>query len=116
MIETIIKIGLTSVLVVAIAEISKRSSFFGALLASLPLTSILAMIWLYVDTGDGEKIASLSTGIFWLVLPSLILFVALPLLLRAGIAFAPSLVVAAGLTILGYVAMVYLLRHFEITL
>ncbi len=116
MIETIIKVGLTSILVVAIAEISKRSSFFGALVASLPLTSILAMIWLYTETGDAEKIASLSTGIFWLVLPSLILFIALPVLLRAGVAFAPSLAIAAGLTILGYFAMVFGLRQLGVAL
>ncbi|MGH1417781.1 MAG: DUF3147 family protein [Hyphomicrobiaceae bacterium] len=116
MIESIIKVGITSILVVAIAEISKRSSLFGALIASLPLTSILAMIWLYFDTGDSEKIATLSSGIFWLVLPSLILFIVLPILLRAGVAFAPSLAIAAGLTAIGYVAMVYLLKKFGISL
>ena len=64
---------MTAVLVVAISEVAKRSSLLGAVLASIPLTSVLAMIWLYADTGDAEKVADLATGIFWLVLPSLAL-------------------------------------------
>ena len=116
MLESIVKVGLTSILVVAIAEISKRSTFFGALIASLPLTSILAMIWLYADTGDAEKIASFATGVFWLVIPSLILFITLPLLLRAGLGFAPSLAIAATLTITGYFLMFFVLRQLGITI
>ena len=114
MIETIIKIGLTSLLVVAIAEAAKRSSMLGALIASLPLTSILAMIWLYADTGDVEKVANLATGVFWLVIPSLILFITLPLLLRSGFGFVPSLMLASVCTITGYFAMIYVLRFFDI--
>jgi hypothetical protein len=88
MLYATIKVLLTSVLVVAVSEAAKRSALFGAIIASIPLTSVLAMIWLYVDTGDTEKVARLATGIFWLVLPSLVLFLALPLLLRAGVDFA----------------------------
>lgn len=115
MLQTAVKVLVTSVLVVAIAEAGKRSSLLGALLASLPLTSLIAMIWLYADTRDGEKVADLASSIFWLVLPSLILFVALPLLLRRGVPFAASLAVASALTVAGYFAMLALLRRFGIT-
>jgi hypothetical protein len=114
--QTVVKFLLTSLIVVAIAEAGKRSSLLGALLASLPLTSLLALIWLYADTRDAEKVADLATGIFWLVLPSLILFVALPLLLRRGLPFAPSLAVASALTIVGYFAMLAGLKRFGIEL
>mgnify|MGYP001820644796 CR=1 FL=1 len=107
MLYVTIKVLLTSVLVVAVSEAAKRSALFGALIASLPLTSILAMIWLYVDTGDTEKIARLSNGVFWLVLPSLVLFLSLPVLLRAGLGFYPSLGISIGLTIGAYFAMLY---------
>lgn len=107
MLYVTIKVLLTSVLVVAVSEAAKRSALFGALIASLPLTSILAMLWLYVDTGDTEKIARLSTGVFWLVLPSLVLFLSLPVLLRAGLGFYPSLSASIGLTIGAYFAMLY---------
>jgi len=66
-----IKILLTAGIVVAVSEASKRSSILGGLLASLPLISFLGMIWLYIDTGSTEKVAELSSSIFWLVLPSL---------------------------------------------
>jgi hypothetical protein len=104
------KVFLTSVLVVAVSETAKRSALFGAIIASVPLTSVLAMIWLYIDTGDREKVAQLATGIFWLVLPSLVLFIALPVLLRAGIDFYASLAASVALTVAAYFAMIYTLR------
>ncbi len=69
--QFLVKIAITVAVVVAVAEISKRSSFWGAVLASLPLTSLLAFVWLYTDTGDTQQIAGLARGIFWLVLASL---------------------------------------------
>ena len=76
-----IKTLLSAILIVAIAELGKRSSFWGAALASLPLTSLLAMIWTYLDTRDTAQIAATASSIFWLVIPSLLLFLLLPLLL-----------------------------------
>lgn len=111
-----LKIGLSALILVAIAEIAKRSSFWAAALASLPLTSLLAFIWLYVDTGDTQKIAALSSGIFWLVLPSLLLFVLLPMLLRSGVGFWISLLTASAATALAYLGMIKLLALFDIEL
>ena len=110
------KIGLSALILVAIAEIAKRSSFWAAALASLPLTSLLAFIWLYVDTGDMQKIATLSSGIFWLVLPSLLLFVLLPILLRSGLGFWLSLLTASTATALAYLGTIKLLALFGIKL
>lgn len=110
MLYATLKVLLTSVLVVAVSEAAKRSALFGAVIASIPLVSVLAMIWLYVDTGDVEKVARLAAGIFWLVLPSLVLFVTLPLLLRAGVDFYVSLGASIALTVGAYFATVYTLR------
>jgi hypothetical protein len=115
MLQTVIKVAITSVLVVAIAEASKRSVLLAAVLASLPLTSLLAMGWLYWETGDANKIADLSLAIFWLVLPSLILFVALPLFIRAGVGFGFSLAIAIALTAGGYALLLAILRQFGVT-
>lgn len=109
-----LKIGLSALILVAIAEIAKRSSFWAAALASLPLTSLLALVWLYVDTGDTQKIAALSSGIFWLVLPSLLLFVLLPILLRHGVGFWTSLALSSAATALAYAGMIRLLALFNI--
>lgn len=111
-----LKVLITAVLVVAISEVSKRSSTLGAVIASLPLTSLLAFVWLYGETGDTAKIANLSQSIFWYVLPSLVLFVALPLLLSRGFGFWPSLAIAAALTFAAYLAMTAILTRLGIAL
>jgi hypothetical protein len=116
MLAAAIKVIATAILVVAISEVAKRNSLLGALLASIPLTSVLAMIWLYADTGDALRVADLASGIFWLVLPSLVLFIALPLLLRAGWSFAPSLAASCGLTIAAYFLMLAVLKRFGIAI
>ena len=86
------------------------SSLFTAVLASLPLTSILAMTWLYIETRDTEKVASLSVGIFGAVLPSLLFFIALPLLLRSGARFSWAMLSAAMLMFIAYSGYVILGR------
>jgi hypothetical protein len=111
-----VKIAVTAAVVVAVAEIAKRSSLWGAVLASLPLTSLLAFVWLYVETGNTQSIASLSHSIFWLVLASLPLFLVLPLLLRSGWSFWPSLGGACILTVGAYFGLVWLLGRFHVQL
>ena len=109
-----IKVAVTAAVVVAVSEIAKRSTFWAAGLASLPLTSLLAFVWLYVDTGDTQRIASLSHGIFWLVLPSLTLFLLLPQLLRVGLSFWPSLGASCAATAAAYLGMIWCLAKFGV--
>ncbi len=111
-----LKIGLSALILVAVAEVAKRSTFWAAALASLPLTSLLAFVWLYLDAGDTQKVAALASGIFWLVLPSLLLFVLLPILLRSGWGFWASLAVSSAATALVYLGMIRLLAAFGIRL
>ena len=106
-----IKVALSAGVIVAVAEIAKRSSFWAAALASLPLTSLLAFVWLYLETGDIQKITTLAQGIFWLVIPSLLLFVLLPVMLRAGWGFWVSLAASSCATAIGYVCMVWALAR-----
>lgn len=110
------KIIITTLLVVLISEIAKRNSFMGAILASVPLVSVLAMLWLYIDTKDIANVSALSTSIFWLVLPSLALFVTLPLLLKQEINFYLSMSISIGVTALCYWLMVSVLDNFGIRL
>lgn len=112
--QLIVKILITAAVVVAVAEIAKRSTLWGAALASLPLTSLLAFVWLYLDTGDTRRVADLSQGIFWLVLPSLLLFVVLAFLLRSGWAFWYSLGVSCVVTAAAYFAMLWSLERLGI--
>jgi len=113
---TLLKFAISAALIVGVSEVAKRSSFFGGLLGSLPLVSLLAMIWLYRDTRDAQKVAALSTSIFWLVLPSLTLFLALPALLKRGVNFYPALAVSAVVMLACYGAMVFALGKFGVKL
>jgi len=111
-----LKIIITTILIVAISEISKRSTFVGAILASVPIVSVLAMIWLYVDTKNITKVSALSMSVFWLVLPSLTLFVSLPMLLKQNINFYLSISISIFVTILSYWLMISVLNYFGIKL
>jgi len=113
MLQDIVKVILTAVIVVVVAELAKRNSSWAAVLAALPLTSLLAFVWIYLDTGDTARIASMSLSIIWLVLASLPLFLLLFALLRAGWGFWPSLGVACAAAALAYVGTIWLLGHWD---
>ena len=116
MIYLITKFALSAALLVAVSEIAKRSSFMGGLLASLPLASVLAMAWLYHETRDTQKVAALSTSIFWLVFPSLVLFLAMPALLKRGVNFYPALALSVAAMVTCYGGTVFLLGKIGIKL
>jgi len=99
------KAAISGVIVAAVSEIARRYPGWGGLVASLPLTSLLAMLWLYRDTGDAGRVAELSTSTMWFFLPSIPLFIALPLLIRSGFGFWASIAIVVGLTLALYAIM-----------
>ena len=107
----VIKLALTAGIVVLVSEVARRSTLLGGFLAALPLVSLLAMIWLYVDTGDTVQVAGLSRTIFWLVLPSLPLFLVLPWLLEARMRFTPALLLSLAVTAACYGIVVVILKR-----
>ncbi|MGH8157444.1 MAG: DUF3147 family protein [Rhodanobacter sp.] len=110
------KIFITVVLVIAVSEVGRRSSLWGAILASLPSTSLLAFMWLYAGTGNAESVAKLSHSIFWLILASLPLFLVLPALLRRGITFWPALAASCCVTVVAYFGLVWILGRLNVRL
>ena len=110
----ILKTAISAIIIVAISEISKRSSLLGAILASLPLVSFLGMIWLYIDTNSKQQVAQLSKSVFWMVIPSLSLFIILPQLLKTELNFYLSLLISTVAMVIIYFLMIYLLQKFGI--
>ncbi|MCK9638540.1 MAG: DUF3147 family protein [Prolixibacteraceae bacterium] len=110
MIYYFIKVLLSSVTIVAISEISKRSTLAGSILASIPIISLLSIVWMFIDTKDTAKIVDLSHNIFWLVIPSLLFFMLFPVLLKRHIDFWWSLGISLVLMVLGYLVMIFLLK------
>ena len=116
MIYYVVKILVSAVIIVAVSETAKRSGYWGGIIASLPLVSILAITWLYIDTHDAVKVAALARSTVWFVLPSLAFFVALPLMLGAGRSFVMSMTVALAITAGCYVIMASVLQKFGVHL
>ena len=108
MLYLVVKAALSGVLVMLVSEIARRSPSLGGLVASLPLISVLGMMWLWRDTADAERMARHAEATFWFVLPSLPMFLLIPALLRRGVGFWPSLGAGCLLTIGLYAAMVAL--------
>lgn len=112
----LLKLGLSALLITVVSEVAKRSSTLGGLIASLPLVSLLSFIWVYAETRDVKTVIDLSTSVFWFVLPSLVLFLVLPLLLKRDIAFYPALGLSCLATMAAYVAMIFVLGKASIKL
>ncbi len=105
----VIKSALSGVIVMIVSEVAKRSPSVGGLIASLPLISLLGIIWLWKETADVERIAAHAESTFWFVLPSLPMFLILPALLRQGMGFWVALSLSCIVTIFLYITMLWLL-------
>ena len=108
MLYLVAKALISGAIVAAVSEIAKRYPGFGGLVASLPLVSVLGMIWLWRDTRDPVRMAAHATGTFWFVLPSLPMFLLIPALLRRGAGFWPALAAGCVLTVVLYSATVWI--------
>ncbi|WP_309498571.1 DUF3147 family protein [Sulfurovum sp.] len=112
----IAKLVITALLIVLISEVTKRSSLMGALLAAIPLVSILAMTWMYIDTHDSKSAVEFSNRIIWLIAPSMTLFIAFPVLIKKGLSFYPSMLLSILMTIFAYYSVIFILGKFGIKL
>lgn len=116
MLYLIVKAAISGVLVAVASEVARRYPGWGALIISLPLVSILGMIWLWRDTGDTARLADHAQATFWFVLPSLPMFLVVPALLRRGLAFWPALAIGCVMTILLYCLMIQVLPRLGVRL
>jgi hypothetical protein len=110
------KAALSGVMIAIASEVARRWPGVGALIVSLPLVSVLAMIWLWHDTGDAQRLADHSSATFWFVLPSLPMFLLIPVMLRQGISFWIALAAGCILTVILYSAMVFIGPKFGLRL
>ena len=110
----LIKAAVSGIIVMAASEVARRSPGLGGLIASLPLVSILAMIWLWQDAADTERVAAQSEATFWFVLPSLPMFLVVPAMLRHGLGFWSALALSCLLTMGLYSLMIWALARFGV--
>lgn len=112
----IIKAALSGIIVTIVSEVARLNPGIGGLIASLPLISILAILWLWRDTSDVEKIATNAEATFWFVLPSLPMFLVFPAMLRHGVGFWVALAISCALTMALYSATIWLLPRIGINI
>jgi hypothetical protein len=111
----VLKVIASVLIIVGVAEATRRAgTFWGGILASLPLTSLVAFLWLYTESRNVDTIADLSWNIFWMVLPSLTLFFSLPILLKRGIAFPIALLSSLVIMLTAYILTVVIVRRFGV--
>lgn len=116
MLYLITKYAVTALVIVVISEVAKRSDKAGALIAALPLVTVLAMIWLHVERQPVEKVANHAYYTFWYVIPTLPMFLLMPWMLRKGIGFWPSLGAGCGLTFVCFAVAAFILKRYGISL
>lgn len=116
MLYLILKATVSGVLVAIASTLAKRYPGFGALIASLPLVSVLGMIWLWNEKPDAENMAAHAGATFWYVLPSLPMFLLIPVLLQHRVEFWLALFAGCALTIALYAAMTWLGPRFGLQL
>jgi hypothetical protein len=116
MLYLILKATISGILIAIASTLAKRYPGFGALIASLPLVSVLGMMWLWSEKPDAANMAAHAGATFWYVLPSLPMFLLIPFLLRHGTGFWTALVAGCCLTVALYAAMTWIGPRFGLQL
>src|SRR5688572_19509013 len=112
MLFVIVKYAVTALIIVIVSEVAKRSDRAGALIASLPLVTVMAMIWLHIEKQAAEKIANHAYYTFWYVLPTMPMFLLMPWMMSRGAGFWPSLLAGCALTIGCFALAALILKRF----
>ncbi|MEP9358293.1 DUF3147 family protein [Sphingomonas sp. KR3-1] len=111
-----VKAALSGVIIAIASELAKRYPGLGALVASLPLVSVLGMLWLWHDKPDAANMAAHAEATFWYVLPSLPMFLVIPALMRSGMHFWLALALGCALTVALYLLMTWSAPRFGLRL
>ena len=116
MLYALVKALISGAIIGLVSETARRNAALGALFASLPLVSVIGMMWIWRDTGDLERLSVHSSATFWYVLPSLPMFLVMPALWRHGVTFWPGLAIGCAVTVALYLAMASALSRFGVAL
>jgi len=110
----ILKTLISAIIIVVVSEIAKRYTWTAAIIVSLPLTSLLAFVWLYWDTKDTQKVIELSYSTIVMSIPSFVFFIVLPLLLKFKQNFIFSIIISILSTALAYIIFMFIVKKFNI--
>ncbi len=94
---------LSAGIVVALSELAKRHPVLSGLIAAMPLTTLLVIMWIYVDSRDVARIQAFSTAVLWALIPTSLFFIALVLVLKRSSSFGLAMAVASLIWLVGAV-------------
>ena len=109
----ILKTLISAIIIVAVSEIAKKYTWTAAIIVSLPLTSLLAFVWLYWDTKDYQKVIDLSYSTIIMTIPSIVFFIVLPIILKFKQNFVFSLIVSIISTAIAYAIFMFIIKKFK---
>lgn len=113
----VVKLVVSAAVIVLVTKIQHVSDRLSALVIALPMTSLIAMVWMHVERpGEPERIANHAEGTFWFVLPTLPMFLILPWMLRHGWSFATALLANCAITVVCFLGVASVLRYFGLKL
>ncbi|MDX1961999.1 MAG: DUF3147 family protein [Pirellulales bacterium] len=93
----VVRVSITAIIIVAVAELSKRYPRYGALLLSLPIVSVLAFVLSWNQHRDLPAISKMARETLVLVPLGLPFFLPLAFATRLGLGFWPA--IAAGIVL-----------------
>ena len=106
----IVKTVLSALIIVAVSEIAKKYTLAAAIILSVPLTSILALVWLFYDTKEIQKVVDLSFNTILMTIPSIVFFIVLPIMLKFKYSFSLSIVVSILSTSIAYMIFIKMIK------
>ena len=112
----VVKYAATAFVIILVSEVAKRTDKLGALISSLPLVTVMVMIWLYVEKQSSQKIANHAYYTFWYVIPTLPMFLVMPWLLGKGVQFWQALLICIALTFACFVLTALAAKRFGVDL
>jgi len=114
MVLALIKIASSALIIYMVTEIAKRNNFLASILISLPLVSLISLAWMLIERKDAGQLAEFSWNVFWLTIPSLAMFIALPVLIKMKVNTVLAIVLSVILTVGFYFLMIFALKKFGI--
>ena len=107
------KILLTALIIFSVAQVSERSTLMAAVLASIPIVSVLSMMLMFHEGQTALEISAFARDIVWLLIPSLLIFIVMPWLIESkGCDFYPALATGLASTVIGYFVMIQVMEKF----
>lgn len=105
------KLLLTNMVILGCAAIGRRYPALGGLIATMPLTSLMVLIWLYADSsGDRRLMSRYTEGALWGIVPTILFFLAAYLCFRKELSFPVALAAGFGVWLAGAAVHQYFLR------